>query len=183
MRLVLAALILVGLTGCASAPVTETSSATPVPSQQATLEAAPEAESSTEPEATAEPQPDDSATAEESETSEPTETAKPSATPKPSASATKTATPSAEPTTEASAGPKTFTTQEVAAKNSRSACWVIVNGSVYDLTGWITKHPGGSGTILDLCGKDGTAAFDSKHGGEARPSSVLDSYYLGQLTN
>ena len=111
------------------------------------------------------------ATPKQSETPKPTETAKPSATPKP------TATP--EPTV--TAGPVFVSKAEVAKNNSRSSCWVIIDDSVYDLTKWIAQHPGGASNILNLCGRDGTSAFAGMHGGEARPSSVLQSYFFAEL--
>lgn len=90
---------------------------------------------------------------------------------------TPTPTPAPAPTT---AG-KTYTMAQVAAHASASSCWSAVNGSVYDLTAWIGRHPGGSGAILSLCGKDGSAAFDGQHGGQGRPESELASFKIGAL--
>ncbi len=70
----------------------------------------------------------------------------------------------------------------VATHNSRTSCWTAISGSVYDLTGWIPNHPGGEAAILGLCGKDGTAAFAGKHGGDARPKTVLAGFKIGVLT-
>ncbi|MEY4990490.1 MAG: hypothetical protein RIS08_716 [Actinomycetota bacterium] len=115
--------------------------------------------------------------------------AQPAETSTPKASATKTPAPTKAPTktpiptpseTASTAG---YTKAQVAEKSTRSNCWVIVNESVYNLTDWINKHPGGSGSIASLCGQDATSAFEGKHGGEARPSSILESYYLGPLRN
>lgn len=39
--------------------------------------------------------------------------------------------------------PGTFTMAQVQAHNSASSCYSVVNGSVYDLTNWIDRHPGG----------------------------------------
>lgn len=76
---------------------------------------------------------------------------------------------------------KTFTLAEVTAKNSKAACWSIVNGSVYDLTNWIGKHPGGQKAITQICGKDGSGEFNGQHGGQKQPESVLASYKIGTL--
>jgi cytochrome b involved in lipid metabolism len=87
------------------------------------------------------------------------------------------------PTTSATQEPttKSYTKAEVAAKNSASNCWTIVGDKVYDLTQWISRHPGGSGAIASLCGIDGTSRFKSQHGSSGRPNSILDGYYIGDL--
>lgn len=74
-----------------------------------------------------------------------------------------------------------YTLAEVASRNSQAECWVAIDGGVYDLTMWIRSHPGGSGAILQLCGTDGTSMFLGQHGGQARPASTLDGYYIGPL--
>jgi cytochrome b involved in lipid metabolism len=99
--------------------------------------------------------------------------------PAPKPTGTQTATPSPTPSETATANG--YTKAQVAQKNSRTACWAIVSGSVYNLTDWINKHPGGAGAIASLCGTDATASFDAQHGGQARPSSTLEAYYLGPL--
>ena len=90
-------------------------------------------------------------------------------------------TQTAEPTQEPEETVNGFTLAQVSERNSAAECWVAIDGGVYDLTQWIRSHPGGSGAILNLCGKDGTSSFTSQHGGQARPSSTLDGYYLAPL--
>lgn len=60
----------------------------------------------------------------------------------------------------------TYTMADVQAANSRAKCWTVINNNVYDLTKWIDQHPGGDKNILKICGKDGTQAFEQKHGGQ-----------------
>ena len=74
-----------------------------------------------------------------------------------------------------------YTLAQVSQRDSAAECWVAIDGGVYDLTSWIRSHPGGSGAILNLCGKDGTSSFTSQHGGQARPTSTLDGYYIAPL--
>jgi|GEM_PF-819307 len=74
-----------------------------------------------------------------------------------------------------------YTLAQVSQRDSAAECWVAIDGGVYDLTSWIRSHPGGSGAILNLCGKDGTSSFTSQHGGQARPTSTLDGYYIAAL--
>lgn len=74
-----------------------------------------------------------------------------------------------------------YTKEEVATHSSENSCWAIINGDVYDLTSYISKHPGGSRNILRICGKDGTSAFVGQHGGESRPERTLEGYKIGPL--
>lgn len=83
--------------------------------------------------------------------------------------------------TPVTSGPKTYTMAEVQAQAAAGKCWTVINGGVYDLSAWISKHPGGSAAIKGLCGINGTAKFQAIHGGQAKPESVLKSYYLGAL--
>ena len=103
----------------------------------------------------------------------------PTAAPTAPASSTPAATPTASPVP---APTKVgYTMAQVRANDSASSCWSLIGGSVYDLTRWINSHPGGSGAIVGICGRDGTASFNSRHGGQSSPKSTLASYLLGPL--
>ncbi|KAJ5125902.1 hypothetical protein N7526_008079 [Penicillium atrosanguineum] len=58
---------------------------------------------------------------------------------------------------------KVFDAAEVAKHNSAESCWVIIHDKVYDVTNFMTDHPGGSKVILRLAGKDATEEFDPVH--------------------
>ncbi|RME57954.1 cytochrome b5 domain-containing protein, partial [Candidatus Parcubacteria bacterium] len=65
-------------------------------------------------------------------------------------------------------------------------CWIVVDGGVYEVTGYLASHPGGAGIILSYCGKDASAAFHSK--GKRKPKDhspkayqQLSRYYIGPL--
>lgn len=75
----------------------------------------------------------------------------------------------------------TFSLAQIAEHATAASCWSAVNGSVYDLTKWIPLHPGGEAKIKAMCGKDGSAAFSGKHGGQERPEATLASYKIGEL--
>lgn len=75
----------------------------------------------------------------------------------------------------------TYTMTDVQAANSRAKCWTVINNNVYDLTKWIDQHPGGDQNILKICGKDGTQAFEQKHGGQKKPAEVLKGFEIGTL--
>ena len=102
----------------------------------------------------------------------------PMATPKPAASVTPSATPTPIQTAAPIVG---YTMAQVKANNTAKSCWTAIDGFVYDLTSWISAHPGGSGAILFLCGTDGSNAYKAQHEQQARPAVRLDSYKLGPL--
>ncbi|HET9655170.1 MAG TPA: cytochrome b5-like heme/steroid binding domain-containing protein, partial [Kineosporiaceae bacterium] len=74
------------------------------------------------------------------------------------------------------------TLAEVARHNTRESCWSVVEGTVYDLTPWISKHPGGPGTIAGMCGVDATGAFRGKHGAAPAPAGALTGFAIGPLS-
>ncbi len=111
-------------------------------------------------------------------------TPEPTATPSPTASPTTSVSPTASVSTTASASPTadgTYTSAEVAVHNTAGDCWASINGNVYDLTDWEDKHPGGAQRIINLCGTDGSSAFDDQHGGEPKPEDMLAEYKIGVL--
>ncbi|KAJ3337743.1 hypothetical protein HDU93_000633 [Gonapodya sp. JEL0774] len=57
---------------------------------------------------------------------------------------------------------------EVSKHNTKSDCWVILNGEVYDLTNFLPEHPAGANIILKYAGKDGSKAFNPIH-----PSDII----------
>lgn len=81
---------------------------------------------------------------------------------------------------------QTFTISQVAKHNNSSSCWLIINAQVYDVTSFLSQHPGGASTILPHCGQEATKAFDTKDqsfGGGHSPSanSLLQAYLIGKL--
>jgi hypothetical protein len=88
------------------------------------------------------------------------------------------ATPTPEPAKSAEA---LYTMAKVRENNSASSCWSAINGNVYNLTQWISSHPGGASVIRGLCGTDGTSSFNARHRGQGNPTSTLAGYLLGPL--
>jgi hypothetical protein len=98
----------------------------------------------------------------------------------PVASPTPTPTPTPSPTpTVAKSG---YTMADVRANATPAKCWSAIDGNVYDLTRWISSHPGGASPIRFLCGIDGTNAFKAQHANQSSPMARLSSYFLGPLT-
>jgi cytochrome b involved in lipid metabolism len=74
-----------------------------------------------------------------------------------------------------------YTIAEVAQNNSRSSCWTVISGFVYNITDYIKHHPGGEAAISKICGVDGTAIFDNMHGGASAQAIILSTYKIGVL--
>ena len=73
---------------------------------------------------------------------------------------------------------KTYTISDIASHNSASSCWMAINGTVYDVTSYIDKHPDGP-SILKGCGKDATDMYTEvrKHAREG--DAMLPTYAIG----
>ncbi len=78
-----------------------------------------------------------------------------------------------------------LTMEEIAKHNNQGSCWLIILGKVYDVTMYLNVHPGGIAVILPYCGKEATAAFQTK-GDKGKDHSanayqLLKAYYIGDL--
>ena len=50
-----------------------------------------------------------------------------------------------------------YSWEEVKGHNSYQSCWLVMNQSeVFDVSNFISDHPGGEEMILQHCGKDAT---------------------------
>lgn len=103
----------------------------------------------------------------------------PTPTPTPTVSAPANVSPTPTPTPTVTQ--TRYTLDGVRTNNSASSCWTIIDGFVYDLTKWISAHPGGPSAIRSLCGVDGTASFKAQHQNQANPTQRLSNYLLGPL--
>ena len=103
----------------------------------------------------------------------------PTPTPTPSPTASQSTISSPTPTT--SPSKSGYTMDQVKANNGASSCWSVIDGDVYDLTKWISSHPGGAAAIKSLCGLDGTSAFKAQHEGQNNPIKKLITFLLGPL--
>jgi len=74
-----------------------------------------------------------------------------------------------------------YSMANIAKNDSTSSCWAAISGKAYDLTAWISRHPGGAGAIMSICGTDATSVFQGRHGGQSGPASSLSAYLLGDV--
>ena len=73
---------------------------------------------------------------------------------------------------------------EISKHNSLKDCWLIINNKIYNVTNYLSAHPGGVGTISPYCGKEATQAFATKGGGSPHSgfaAGLLNNYYIGDL--
>lgn len=79
--------------------------------------------------------------------------------------------------------PEGLTVAQVAEHNSQTDCYAIVGEKVYNLTSWISQHPGGPDKIISLCGTDATAKFSQQHGSNAQAQATLTNFFIADLVN
>jgi cytochrome b involved in lipid metabolism len=89
--------------------------------------------------------------------------------------------PPAEVAPEVTTDTSVLSVETVAVNDSEASCWTIVGGNVYDLTDWISSHPGGASRIVGLCGIDGTSQFEGQHAGSSSVASTLEGFLLGPI--
>ena len=80
-----------------------------------------------------------------------------------------------------------FSWDEIKRHSSSSDCWLVIDGSVYDVTRYISKHPSDDeNDLLRFCGKDATEGWKTK-GAEHKPHSkkanrLLPQFKVGALS-
>ena len=170
------------LTGCAAVDTSDPIETT----QSQPVEVATESPSEVTEELETEPDAEEAETSMLEPETEPEESA-PATTQSVQPSATKAppATQKAEPVETQAPEPvpveSKYSMSNIAKNNSTSSCWAAISGKAYDLTDWISEHPGGAGAIVSICGTDATSVFQGKHGGQSGPASSLSAYLLGDV--
>lgn len=78
----------------------------------------------------------------------------------------------------------TLSTESVATHARPDDCWVIIDGSVYDVTLYLALHPGGNSRISQYCGADASQGFAAKGGKgihSALARAILSRLKVGAL--
>ncbi len=78
----------------------------------------------------------------------------------------------------------TVSLASVAAHASATDCWTIIDGTVYDITPYIDRHPGGRREILKACGVDASVLFATQDGEGSHSSSarnLLAGFAIGPV--
>jgi len=69
----------------------------------------------------------------------------------------------------------TYTAAQVASHNTEKDAWVIINNKVYDVTNFLSQHPGGKNILLKHAGSDITKQFEKFHNAAEVIAKVPDS--------
>ncbi|KAK5194110.1 hypothetical protein LTR99_005659 [Exophiala xenobiotica] len=70
---------------------------------------------------------------------------------------------------------------EVQKHKSKSSCWVILYGNVWDVTDFLSSHPGGANIILKLAGQDATEEYDPIHPPGTLEENLPESAKIGTI--
>lgn len=62
-----------------------------------------------------------------------------------------------------------------------TSCWIAINDKVYDVTPFMSLHPGGLEVLLEHAGRDATQDFQDK-GHSDVAHTMLSGYCIGELT-
>ncbi len=81
----------------------------------------------------------------------------------------------------------TYSLEEVSLHSTPQDCWMIFDNKVYDITNFISFHPGGN-IITEWCGKDATIVFSTKAKDPPIPHSASattrrEQYNIGELND
>jgi cytochrome b involved in lipid metabolism len=72
-----------------------------------------------------------------------------------------------------------LTLAEVAKHSSPSDCYLVINNSVYDVSGYIGSHPGGRSSITSRCGQEVGGLFATIHSNFAW--NLLGNYLISAI--
>ena len=93
----------------------------------------------------------------------------------------KVSTPQSSTSNDTSSKVQGYTLSQISQHANSKSCWSAIDGSVYDLTKWINRHPGGPSVIKAICGQDGSRSFNGQHRGQSRPANELSNFKIGEL--
>lgn len=81
-----------------------------------------------------------------------------------------------------SAEDSVITWDELKKHNKSGDYWIVLEGKVYDVTGYQAEHPGGATVLQRYSGKDATGPF-TEQGHSDYAKSLRDMYYKGVIEN
>eukprot|EP00199_Chlamydomonas_sp_CCMP681_P000537 CAMPEP_0119106878 /NCGR_PEP_ID=MMETSP1180-20130426/6757_1 /TAXON_ID=3052 ORGANISM="Chlamydomonas cf sp, Strain CCMP681" /NCGR_SAMPLE_ID=MMETSP1180 /ASSEMBLY_ACC=CAM_ASM_000741 /LENGTH=471 /DNA_ID=CAMNT_0007092277 /DNA_START=33 /DNA_END=1448 /DNA_ORIENTATION=+ len=71
-----------------------------------------------------------------------------------------------------------YTLAQIAEHSTSDDCWLVVEGKVYDVSGW--GHPGGD-VIYSYAGRDATEAFNVLHKDQPRARAFMKVHLIGEV--
>ncbi len=72
-----------------------------------------------------------------------------------------------------------YASAQLKSHNTEASCYTLISGKIYDVTMYISVHPGGKNNILKICGSDGTQLFTDKHASDTKPNMILRQMQVG----
>jgi fatty acid desaturase 2 (delta-6 desaturase) len=78
---------------------------------------------------------------------------------------------------------KHFTWEEVQKHNTAESTYLAIGGSVYDVTRFKDKHPGGKNVMLDCAGQDCTITFQNYHWDMVKCKKYMAPLKVGVVEN
>lgn len=84
----------------------------------------------------------------------------------------------------ASAPTKVLSLAEVARHSRADDCWMVIGGTVYDISAYVSEHPSQPSVILPWCGKEATEAYQTKTKGRAhsaQANQLLAQFAIGSV--
>lgn len=79
----------------------------------------------------------------------------------------------------APSGDGSYTWADVAKHSLPDDAWMVIEGEVYDVSGFGERHPGGE-VVYSYAGRDGTDAFNAFHK-NSKPRAMLKAFRVGKL--
>ncbi len=79
----------------------------------------------------------------------------------------------------------TYTEKEVSAHNTPEDSWTIIDNNVYNITGFMKIHPGGSLILSKFAGKNATNVFNNvvKHTKNRSVHQISKLIKIGEIKN
>jgi cytochrome b involved in lipid metabolism len=74
-----------------------------------------------------------------------------------------------------------YTRSEISTHKTPESCWIIIDDYVFDVTSYLSEHPGGRSVLLEYSGNDATIAFnDANHVDGIR---LMENYCIGKVSS
>jgi fatty acid desaturase len=77
----------------------------------------------------------------------------------------------------------TLSRNEILRHNKKNDCWIIVRNDVYDISAFISSHPGGMDILLSRAGEDATSFFITRHAQSKQILRHLEKMKIGELSD
>lgn len=71
------------------------------------------------------------------------------------------------------------TLKEVFEHNMADSCWIVIDGHIFDVTSYLSDHPGGRDVLLKVAGEDATEAFNEVN--HVDGIRMMEKYCIGKV--